>query len=273
MKLKVIDLFSGAGLFSAGFQTAGHEIVLGVDDNPVCLKSFQANFPDSMVWEVDILELESLPRADIIIGGPPCQPFSLANRNRDPTEGMDLVLKFIELCTESKPKYWIMENVPPVKKELKDTLSDEWIKSMIPRMEVWESSKFGSKNLRPRFFCGNFPDPYQHKNPYLEPASTIKASDNESIQVFKELQGVPGWMQFFGTETEIKSQIGNGVSFDVGLALGLGIMYHEQGKTVLGHQDWHTLGSTYHRSREGIRPYLPINTQKWCEECQDTIRD
>ena len=119
-QLKVIDLFCGAGLFSAGIERAGLEIVLGIDNDHFALASFQENFPAALTWDVDIIKITKLPSCEIIIGGPPCQPFSQANRDQDHNTGMELVNKFIELVEGSNPAYWIMEEVPAVYHYIKD---------------------------------------------------------------------------------------------------------------------------------------------------------
>ena len=115
--LTVIDLFCGAGLFSAGFQRAGHRIIMGVDNDPIAIKSYRDNFPAAIAWEIDITKIDFLPKCDILIGGPPCQEYSKAQRTPRPqsSRGYPLIDKFLELVKVSGAEYWIMENVPGVK--------------------------------------------------------------------------------------------------------------------------------------------------------------
>jgi len=261
--LKVIDLCCGAGLFSAGMQRAGLEIIMGVDIDPIAISSFQKNFTGAVAWELDLLELSRLPRCDVIIGGPPCQPFSTANRNPNHSIGMVLVDKFIELVKGSNARYWIMEEVPPVADYIKDT---------VPRCEIWECSSLGAKNLRPRMFAGSFPDPVPSRGPCENPNPTVMASENNlSIEVMRDLQGVPSWMVFCGSEGDQRRQIGNGVPLEVGEALGSGIILHDSGDKITGHRPWHTVGAAYHRRRGGNRAYLSSTGWGYCENCKGYI--
>lgn len=259
-QLKVIDLCCGAGLFSAGFQRAGFKIALGIDNDSVAISSFQHNFPDALAWETDLLEISNLPNCDVIIGGPECQEFSLANRKRNPDKGLDLVNKVIDLALKSEVKYWIMEEVPEVAHYLPDG---------IPRIEVIECSKLGSKNLRPRLFSGNYPDPIQLYKPVRNPSKTVMASDTSiDISLMKDLQGIPSWMEFKGTDAQKRRQIGNGVPIQVGESLASGIIWSIQGKDVYGHQDWHTTVVGSRRVRTGPRIYKSVPGWEYCEECE-----
>ena len=84
-KLKVIDLFSGCGGFSYGFQQAGFHIILGVDNTEIALKTFEKNHNNSKALLLDLhkksavdkILKESNGEVDVIIAGTPCQGFSL----------------------------------------------------------------------------------------------------------------------------------------------------------------------------------------------------
>ena len=258
---RVVDLCCGAGLFSAGMERAGHRIILGVDNNPIVLDSFQTNFPDASVLEGDLMDLKHLPRCDVIIGGPSCQPFSMANRNRNPETGMALVEKFLDLVKNANPKYWIMEEVPPVA---------DHIRGRVPRVEVWDCSSFGARNLRPRMFAGDFPDPVTTRPACESPAPTVLASDMVTpIPELRDLQGIPSWFVLCGTERDQRQQIGNGVPLETGEAFGRGIGYHLQGRGIGGHQEWHTMGAAYYRQIgiPGKRAYLSCRKYRYCYHC------
>jgi site-specific DNA-cytosine methylase len=120
--MKVIDLFCGAGGFSEGFRQAGYEIVLGVDTWSDAIESFKVN-QKSDGWIRDIRDITILPDCDVIIGSPPCQCFSVANYKRRNNNGNNLDIQGLELVHEferiiklNKPKYWVWENVEPIKK-------------------------------------------------------------------------------------------------------------------------------------------------------------
>lgn len=150
--MRVIDLFCGAGLFSEGFRRAGFEVVLGVDIEPKMLSTFRRNHPETEVWEQDVLTIEpsELPDADVIIGSPPCQQFSYANKNRNPEKGMVFVNWMLDAVRVKKPKFWITENVPPMLKYL-----PRWI----PIRRVLNVADYGVPQTRRRCFAGSYPVP------------------------------------------------------------------------------------------------------------------
>jgi len=170
-RLKVIDLFSGAGGFSEGFAEMGFEIVYVLDNwAPACL-THKHNHPEAETVQGDVLEIDpsSLPDADVIIGGPPCTEFSFAKRGGkgDISLGMKLVTRFLRYVVEKKPKYWIMENVPRLLQSLPQRISyrdlgidmDDLLK--IPQRNILNSANFGAPQIRQRLFSGNYPVPIQ----------------------------------------------------------------------------------------------------------------
>ena len=118
-KYKLIDLFCGAGGLSLGFsEVFGHsfESVWANDFNRYAADTYNANYGNHCVVG-DIIELLNdpttvIPEADVVIGGPPCQGFSLLNRNRDGDIRRSLWKPFMEVVERSKAKIFVMENVP-----------------------------------------------------------------------------------------------------------------------------------------------------------------
>jgi len=159
----VIDLFCAPGGFSEGFRQAGFDVILGIDNDPQALETYKFNHSDTEVWEKDIMTVNSLPEADVIIGGPPCPDFSVANIKKRPEKGMRLVNKFFNLVMKASPKFWVMENVPPIVNHL-----PRWI----PVVRVLNAADFGVPQIRKRCFAGNYPvpSPTHHKD---GPISTL----------------------------------------------------------------------------------------------------
>ena len=149
----MVDLFCGAGGMSSGFQKAGHEIILGIDINGPALETYAFNHPDSKVIESDIKDISKLPKADIIIGGPPCPEFSTAKPDRDPEKGMELVEEYLRLINLSKPKYWIMENVRGIRKHITH--------KRFPKIKILNCADFGVPQTRIRCFAGKYKTPVQ----------------------------------------------------------------------------------------------------------------
>lgn len=115
-----IDCFCGAGGLSVGFLREGFELVYAFDNDSSCIETFRRNLGHRgfvrNVNEVSIdaieKDLESpLPTIDVIIGGPPCQGFSVQRRGEDYDLRNNLVLEFIRLVLEIKPAFFVMENV------------------------------------------------------------------------------------------------------------------------------------------------------------------
>ena len=121
-KLKVLDLFCGCGGISLGFELAGYEIFGGIDVNQDAVNTFQHNFPNSQAKCIDLSTINNddiphifrnIQEVDIIIGGPPCQGFSAANRYKkeedDPRNKLFFeYMKFVEIV---RPKAVLIENV------------------------------------------------------------------------------------------------------------------------------------------------------------------
>lgn len=112
--MKLIDLFSGCGGFSLGFQNAGYEILAGFDNWQPAITVYKNNFKHPII-ELDIDNLSDFSifaeyQADIIIGGPPCQDFSSAGKRMEGVRA-NLTIKFAEIISQIKPRYFVMENV------------------------------------------------------------------------------------------------------------------------------------------------------------------
>ena len=118
-KFELIDLFCGAGGLSLGFSNVfGHDFVSvwANDFNKHAADTYNKNFGNHCVVG-DIVDLLSdphmqIPLADIVIGGPPCQGFSLLNKKRNADNRRSLWRPFMEVVERSEAKVFVMENVP-----------------------------------------------------------------------------------------------------------------------------------------------------------------
>lgn len=112
MKYKVVSLFSGGGGLDIGFKNAGYDIVWANDINQDAVNTYKKNIGDEITC-ADLYELDEklIPQCDVVIGGPPCQSFSLAgNRHSDDKRGR-LVWRYIDIIKELQPKAFLFENV------------------------------------------------------------------------------------------------------------------------------------------------------------------
>ena len=121
-KLNVIDLFCGCGGLSLGFEQAGYNILLGIDIWEDALKTFKYNHKNSDTLCADLSTLSpnevnnkiKREKVDVIIGGPPCQGFSLAGKRIIDDERNKLYQAFVKMVAYFKPKAFVMENVPNI---------------------------------------------------------------------------------------------------------------------------------------------------------------
>lgn len=118
-RFRLIDVFCGAGGMTLGFSKIfGHTFnsVWANDFNADCVQTYRENFGDHCVLGdiVDILnnpETE-IPHADVVIGGPPCQGFSLLNKNRADDPRKQLWRPYFDIVERSGAQVFVMENVP-----------------------------------------------------------------------------------------------------------------------------------------------------------------
>jgi DNA (cytosine-5)-methyltransferase 1 len=118
----ILDLFAGAGGMSLGFEMAGFNAVAAIEKDVWAAETYSYNRPNSKVFVEDItmisnpLEFLGLQLGDIdgIVGGPPCQGFSLSG-NRDPKDPRNsLFMDYMRFVQDLKPKFFVMENVPGI---------------------------------------------------------------------------------------------------------------------------------------------------------------
>lgn len=123
MSLNVLDLFSGAGGLSRGFMDAGYNVVLGVDFDEAALKTFKENHGDSEAMLLDLFDHSNISKItdyldknnyeiDVLVGGPPCQGFSVAGPRDMNDKRNSLYMAMVKLANILKPQAVVLENVP-----------------------------------------------------------------------------------------------------------------------------------------------------------------
>lgn len=182
-----IEMFCGAGGFSLGLHRAGFKIIAAIDNNPDALCTYRLNhleIPDEAVIEndardVDLEKLRNLlggQKLDLLVGGPPCQGFSLmGNRvphkydNGDKKFGSDYIFTeddrnhlfeaMIEVAGELRPRYVVIENVPGLgSAEIEEKSYAEYIAECLETFDYQvevirlEAANFGIPQKRHRYF-------------------------------------------------------------------------------------------------------------------------
>ena len=112
MSVSVVSLFSGGGGLDLGFKNAGYDILWAIDNNQDAVNTYKANIGEHIICEdINKIDENKIPHADVVIGGPPCQSFSLAgNRHVEDARGQ-LVWRYIKIISTIQPKAFVFENV------------------------------------------------------------------------------------------------------------------------------------------------------------------
>jgi DNA (cytosine-5)-methyltransferase 1 len=179
----VLDLFCGAGGFSEGFKKAGYQIILGIDHCKQAKENFEYNIGSpGIADDIQNISIDNIEdradinkdNIDIVIGGPPCQGFSLLGKRHINDPRNFLYKEYIRIISDINPKIFVMENVPALASFDKGNLKHE-IEKEFNRLGYYTTCKklnaanYGVPQSRERlFFVGtkkgylNFPPEITH---------------------------------------------------------------------------------------------------------------
>jgi DNA (cytosine-5)-methyltransferase 1 len=192
MQFSVLDTFAGAGGFSLGFELAGAKVVGAIEMDSWACETFKFNHPKATVMQGDITAMsdEQIVSAfgkykpDIVLGGPPCQGFSICNKNSgDPKDPKNsLFEEFIRVGRLLKPKVMIMENVPNLVKAKTESndLVIEIIKNELKNLgyhvehRILEATDYGVPQIRKRLVV--IATQKKLKNPFPEKTHSIMST-------------------------------------------------------------------------------------------------
>lgn len=168
--LRIIDLFCGCGGFTQGFEQAGYHSLLGVDLWADATSTYQYNFPKSKVINDDITKVSTEHLLDVagassseidgIIGGPPCQGFSISGKRMIDDPRNVLYKSFVDFVGDIQPKFFVMENVPGLVSMAKGAVRDAVLDDFTSRgynvsWKILSADDFGVPQHRRRvFFVG-----------------------------------------------------------------------------------------------------------------------
>jgi DNA (cytosine-5)-methyltransferase 1 len=180
--MKAIDLYCGAGGLSLGFTQEGYKIVKAIDIDPVAVETFNRNIANvAECKDIRGVNLEELPDVDGIIGGPPCQAFSIAGRRieklvkihkklvpkyfprekiarEDPRSYLSNI--FVQIIRQKNPDWFVMENVDgllklSVRKTLEYFLSEK-ARYFLEGPLILNAVNYGVPQFRKRLFFIGF---------------------------------------------------------------------------------------------------------------------
>lgn len=183
----VLDLFSGCGGLSYGFEKAGFEVVAGVDNWKDALVTFECNHAGAKGLLVDLgdfvpedIEKQIGKKIDVVIGGPPCQGFSISGK-RNPNDPRNKLYRgFVKTVAYFKPKAFVLENVPNLvsmeKGKIKDSIIAEFEElGYTVKYKVLLASDYGvPQNRRRVVFVGLKNKEFIFPEPTVEKCVTSK---------------------------------------------------------------------------------------------------
>lgn len=140
----VVDLFAGAGGLSLGFrQTGKFDVKVAFEINPQAQKTYRRNHTSTKIFEdvcaADYIAItQEFGDIDVVIGGPPCQGFSNANRQKNHTISKNnmLLKQYIRAIIELQPKAFLLENVGMLKSNIHRFYMDEEDKNMVKQYQI-----------------------------------------------------------------------------------------------------------------------------------------
>lgn len=208
---KIIDLFAGAGGLSLGAARAGFDIVAAVENDPEAVETHIKNFPScihvvrdaSELTGANLLKMANIPQGglDGLIGGPPCQGFSRIGRRKAGDSRNDLFSHFFRLVAETKPAFFVAENVPGILDSSYDNIRKQAFKLISEDYEYLDPLRvkacdYGAPTIRTRIFFIGF---RKNFSGIVEKSDFISINDIEPINVAKALEGLildidPQWI-------------------------------------------------------------------------------
>jgi DNA (cytosine-5)-methyltransferase 1 len=144
--VKIVSLFAGCGGLDLGLHRAGHEIVHASDFDKDSVNTYNGYFEKKAeLMDVHNLKGKDLPKYDLLAGGFPCQGFSIANirRTRDDSRNQ-LYTQIVRLLKESKPKFFLLENVAGILSLEKGAV----VKQIIKELTQVNKEEFGGYEVR-----------------------------------------------------------------------------------------------------------------------------
>jgi DNA (cytosine-5)-methyltransferase 1 len=191
--MKIISLFAGAGGLDLGMTLAGNEVIWANDHDEDAVATYRMNIGEHIVCgDIEKIPVESIPDADVVIGGFPCQGFSLANQKREVDDHRNVLYKyFLRVVTEKKPKYFLAENVRGILslgegKVIKKIVLDFGKAGYDVKYQVFNVADFGVPQARVRvIIAGTRKD--------LSPHLSYKFPSPTHSKKFKE-QGLKPWV-------------------------------------------------------------------------------
>lgn len=154
MNLTAVSLFSGIGGLDLAAERAGFTVTDAYERDAFCCRVLRARFPHTRVHEMDIDDVHTLPTADVVFGGPPCQGWSNAGTGLGVKDPRNKWPEMLRLVAASRPRCVLVENVPGgIAKGFIDYLCKGLeAESYRPETVVYSASAVNAPHIRERVF-------------------------------------------------------------------------------------------------------------------------
>ena len=196
-RLSVLEICAGAGGQAIGLEAAGWHHAAVVDNDPYACETLRRNRPSWHVIEDDVAELdgEQFRGIDLLAGGVPCPPFSIAGDQLGEDDERDLFPQALRLVGESRPSAVMLENVRGFAtsrfERYRRWLLDELTAlGYVPEWSLLRASDFGVPQLRPRFVLVALRPKYASRFEWPEPGAEAPTVG----ETLKDLMAAGGWM-------------------------------------------------------------------------------
>ncbi len=191
-KLNVIDMFCGCGGLSLGFIQSGYNVLLGIDKEESALVTFRESHNGAKGMNIDLFddnfvnEIENAigdETVDVIVGGPPCQGFSLTGPRDENDERNKLYLSVYKAVKHFEPKAFLIENVPGMATMYKGKTKEHIIKLFTDlgynvNFDILLAADYGVPQMRRRaFFVGLKNDMFEFPERTHTPENYITCGD------------------------------------------------------------------------------------------------
>lgn len=222
-KLKAIDLFAGIGGVKLGLEQAGIDVIFSNDIDKYCKLTFDTNFPRDILDNRDIKTIDStdIPDHDILAAGFPCQPFSMAGKQRgfeDPRGS--LFYQVVRIINDKRPAAFILENV----RNLVSHNKGETFKTILHELEenlgykvhykILNSKHFGLPQRRERVYIVGFKEDIPFSFPEeSEPSAKISDILEDNVEDFYFLS--QKYYEGLAKHKERHREKGSGFGFEI----------------------------------------------------------
>lgn len=194
--MKIVSLFSGAGGLDLGLVKAGHEIVWANDIFLDAVETYRRNIGDHVdTRDISDISSDEIPDADVVVGGFPCQGFSVANWGRTVDDSRNrLYREMVRVVSDKQPMFFIAENVKGLvslgKGEiLRHVVRDFTEAGYLTTWAVLNSADYGVPQKRMRFVMLGIRNDLQEQSLIFPPKPT-----HQSLEAKKKQHGLFNWL-------------------------------------------------------------------------------